>query len=244
MSTPTARIAAAGATAAIAIGLSAGAAAAHVGADKSEVPAGGFTSLTFTVPHGCEGSPTTALAFQIPEGILNASPQVHPGWDIGVEMEQLAEPVESSHGEQVTERPGVITFTAQPGNALPDGFRDTFTIGFQAPDTPGETMLWPIVQTCEVGETAWIEEPAADGSEPEHPAPVVEIVESEGDGHGAEASDEGDDHGDDAEATEVATDPVASTADDDGTDGLTVVALIVGALGLLSGGAALVRGRS
>jgi hypothetical protein len=36
----------------------------------------------------------------------------------------------------------------------------------------------------------------------------------------------------------------AGTGDDDGTDALTIVALVVGALGVLLGGVALLRGRA
>jgi uncharacterized protein YcnI len=241
MTTRTERAAVGAVAAAFAVVLAAGSAAAHISPDKSEVPAGGFTSLTFTVPHGCEESPTTTLAFQVPEGILNAAPQVHPGWDIEVEQEALAEPVEGSHGEEITERPGVITFTAQEGNALSPHFRDTFTIGFQAPDAAGETLFWPIIQTCEEGETAWIEEWDGEGEEPEHPAPSVAVVAASGDGHGA--SDGGDD--DDGEVTPVDTEAAASVSDDDGgSDGLAIAALVVGALGVVVGGLALTRTRS
>lgn len=235
------RIAAATATGAAAlILLGAGPASAHVSADKAEVPAGGFTSVGFTVPHGCEESPTTAIAIQIPEGIYNASPQVHPGWDITVEQETLAPPVTGAHGNEISERPSVITFTAQPGNALPNGYRDVFNIGFQAPDTPGETMFFPIVQTCEAGEMAWIEQWDGDGEEPEHPAPAVVIGEAEGAGHGhsgEEAEGEGKETVDGERAS-------STTADNsDSSTGIAIAGLAVGALGLVTGAAALLRTR-
>ena len=36
-------------------------AGAHISGDKGEVPAGGYTQVTFTVPHGCEESPTSKI---------------------------------------------------------------------------------------------------------------------------------------------------------------------------------------
>ena len=210
-------------------------AAAHVTADKSEVPAGGFTDLTFTVPHGCEASPTTAIAIQIPDTIYNVTPAIVTGWTPNVETETLAEPVEGSHGEQITERDAVVTYTAQPGSELPDGFRQSFTVGFQAPDTPGETLLFPVVQTCVVGETAWIEVTVDGEEEPEHPAPAVEVVASEGGGHGDEDEAEAE-----AEAEAANTDDGAEV---DESNALEAVALVVGAGGLIVGGLALARGR-
>ncbi|MEQ1788626.1 MAG: YcnI family protein, partial [Acidimicrobiales bacterium] len=114
---------------------------AHIGTSEDEVAAGATLALGLTVGHGCEDSPTTAVAIQIPEGINNASAFAHPGWTIAAEPETLSPPVTSAHGEEVTERVSVITFTANPGNALPHDVRDTFTINFAAPETPGET-LW------------------------------------------------------------------------------------------------------
>ena len=238
--------------AALAFGLSAPA-GAHISGDKSEVPAGGYTQVTFTVPHGCDDSPTTALAFQIPEGIVNAAPQVLPGWDVETTMEDLAEPIEGE-GEAQTERVSEITWTAEAGNELPPHFRQVFTIGFQAPDTAGEDLVFPVIQTCVEGETAWIEEPVEGEDEPEHPAIVVAVGEAEADGHGHGAgeedeADEGHDEGaEDGAADEAAADPVAASSaddsDDGGSDALGIGGLVLGALGLAAGGTALLRTRS
>ncbi len=143
------------------LALAAGAlpAGAHISGDKGEVPAGAYTQVTFTVPHGCEDEPTTAIAIPIPEAILNAAPQVVAGWDAETTITALDEPVETAHGEHQTERVSEITWTAQPGNELPSPFRQVFTVGFQAPETPGEDLVFPIVQSCPTAETAWIEVP-------------------------------------------------------------------------------------
>ena len=68
---------------------------------------------------------------------------------------------------------------------VPDGFRDVFVLSVPIPeDAAGTTLYFPTIQTCEAGETAWIEIPAEgqDHDELEAPAPSVAVVESAGDG--------------------------------------------------------------
>ena len=50
-----------------------------------------------------------------------------------------------------------VVYTAN--TPLPDGQRDTFELSFQVPDAEGETLAFPTIQTCEKGETGWIEVP-------------------------------------------------------------------------------------
>jgi uncharacterized protein YcnI len=234
---------------ALALGLAAPA-GAHISADKATVPAGAYTQVSLTVPHGCEESPTTKIAVEIPESILNAAPQVVAGWDAEATETELAEPVESAHGDPVTERVSEISWTAQAGNELPPHFREVFTIGFQAPEEVGERLFFKIIQTCTEGETAWIEEMAEGDEEPEHPAPFVDVVEAEADGHGGGAAEDETattEPATDDGAEEAATEPVAASTDsDDGgsSDGLAIAGLVLGALGLAAGGTALVKTRS
>jgi uncharacterized protein YcnI len=226
-------------------------ASAHVSADKSEVPAGGFTAVTLTVPHGCEASPTTNIEIEVPELILNVTPSIVAGWDVEVATEPLDEPVEGSHGEQITERESVVTYTAQPGNELPDGFRQSFTLGFQAPDAEGEFLFFKTIQNCVEGQTAWIEEYTGEGEEPEAPAPAVQIVAAEGDGHGGGADDDETDE-ETTETTEAEADGASDgesaagdggATDDDGgsSNGLAVAGLVAGLGGLARGGVAFSR---
>lgn len=202
-------------------------AAAHVTITPSETGAGAYTVLTVSNGHGCEGSPTTEITIQMPNGINAVTPTRNPLYDVSKEMETLDEPVTDAHGNELTERVGSVVYTAR--TALPEGYRDTFELSLQLPDTPGETLAFPVVQTCEVGETAWVEVPAEgqDPDELERPAPTVTITEASGDGHGAGSA---------------AEDTSESSESGDG-DGLAYAGLGVGALGLLVGGTALLRGR-
>ncbi len=217
---------------------------AHVGVDKDEITAGASTTLSFSFSHGCDGSPTNSLKFQIPEDVFTAKAQVHAGWTIESETETLAAPEEVGHGEEITDRVATITFTAQPGFEVPDDQRDTFTIAFTAPDTEGQ-QYWKVVQGCESGENAWINEWDGTGEEPDNPAPSVNVV--------AGAAGEGDHGHDEAEGTTDTTVEVGEHHDegasddsgdsDDSSNGLAIAGLVVGGLGLVAGGTALLRTR-
>src|SRR3546814_17682085 len=98
------------------------------------------------------------MAIQIPESIPNVTPAIVAGWDVAIETVPLDEPLEGSNGSQITERAPVVTYTAQPGQELADGFRQSFTIGFQAPDTPGALLSFKTIQTCVEGAPAAIAE--------------------------------------------------------------------------------------
>lgn len=204
-------------------------AAAHVGVESDTAEAGAYAVLSFSVPHGCDGSPTTGIAVQLPEGINAATPTRNPLYTLEVVPETLDEPITDGHGNQVTERVAEVVWTAL--EPLPDGQRDVLQLSVQLPaDAAGSTLYFPVVQTCEEGESAWIEIPA-EGQDPHDlalPAPSLSVVG--GLGHGEDDSGHGDDAG--AGAGEAA-----------GPDAWTVAALGVGVLGLVVGATAWLRPR-
>ena len=163
-----------------------GAAAAHVSIAEDDVVAGSSTIVTLAFSHGCEGSPTTGIRIQMPESIPTVAPTINANWDVEKVMEALDAPIEGAHGEQITERVSEVVYTAR--TPVADGFRDTFELSLTVPeDAVDQTLYFPTIQTCESGETAWIEIPA-DGQDPEElesPAPGVVVVAA-ADGDGAE----------------------------------------------------------
>lgn len=181
------------------------AASAHVHVDPGTASAGATETLTFAFSHGCDGSPTTALVIDIPEGVGNATPVVQGGWSISREI--------SADGV-----PTRVTFTSD--TPVEDGLKATVAMDVLFDESAADTSIaFPVTQTCAEGETAWTQV-AEEGEDPhdlESPAPVVEVgaIAAEGDGHdGAPGEDhaEGDhaEAGDDASATTSAdTDPVA-----------------------------------
>lgn len=216
--------------------LTTGTASAHVTVTPSSTQAGSYSVLSFGVPHACNGSPTTRVSIQVPTELSTVTPTVHPGWTVEKVTEPLDPPVDDGHGGLRTERVAEVVYTAT--TPLPEGYRDVLSLQVKLPDTLGETLYFPAVQTCEVGETGWVQV-AQDGQDPdalESPAPAVPITGGEDD---APAGD--------AEVGAVAAGPTGTAVASDGDGGVDVVswvALAFGAGGLAAGGAALARSRS
>lgn len=203
---------------------------AHVSVTPSTTAAGGYSVLTFSLSHGCEGSPTTSLTFQLPESVVSVSPTVNPNWTVEKKMKKLTTPVDDGHGGQYTERVDQVVYTAK--TPLADGYRDAVALQLQLPDTVGEKFVVPVVQKCETGQTNWNQTYDEGQPEPESPAPFLTITKAAGDEHGTgHASDR------DPAATE------ASTAEDSPSSAPGWIGLVLGALGLVAGGTALARTR-
>lgn len=210
-----------GATAIAALVLTAAPALAHVEPDPATVPAGEATTVALTIEHGCDDSPTTSVAIQVPDGLEAVSGVALPGWAI-----------ESSGG--------VVTWTAD--EPLPTDQEQAFALELTpAADQAGQTLLLKTVQTCEEGELRWIEEWDGEGEEPEHPAPSVTVLAV-----GAEAGG-GDHHEEETATTEAghheedaASDP-AESGDENDSATIAIVVLVLAAVGF--GGVMLVRSR-
>lgn len=205
-------------------------ASAHATVKTDNTVAGTYTVLTFSIGHGCEGEPTIEAAIQIPEPILSVSPTVNDGWEIEMVNTTLDEPVTDRYGNEVTERISEVVYTAD--TPLPDDYRDAFELSLRLPEeTAGQTLYFPVVQTCTEGEHAWIQIAEDDDEELDEPAPFIEVT----------TADAAVEAGDDAEAAPEA----AASADegDSSSNTLTYVALVVGAVGVLLGGFGLFRGR-
>ncbi len=161
-------------------------AAAHVTVSPGEATADSYALLDFTVPHGCEESPTTSIAVRIPEGINAATPEAVPGWTVAKRMQTLDPPLDDGHGGVIAERVDTVTWTGGP---LAVDQLTQFGLSVRLPDAPGETLAFPVVQTCEEGETGWIEV-AAEGEDPdalEHPAPLVALLPAGAEGAAADS---------------------------------------------------------
>jgi uncharacterized protein YcnI len=222
------------------------AASAHVTVNPSEAPKGGFSKLSFRVPNEKDDASTTQVEVNFPEDapIAFVSVRPVPGWEASVETTPLETPVEAE-GTEITEAVSKITWSG--GEIAPGQFQE-FDVSAGPLPEDADSLMFPSLQTYSDGDVVrWIEETPEGGEEPEFPAPVLTLVEGSGDEHGAETAttvaDDGGDEGDDGSAA-AATDDGDGDGDDDGTDALTIVALIVGIVGVLLGGAALVRSRT
>ncbi|HUR87087.1 MAG TPA: YcnI family protein [Solirubrobacteraceae bacterium] len=203
------------AAAAIAVLLALPAAAgAHVTLQPETAPAGGFTRLDVRVPNEEESAATTKVVVQLPAGFDAPSYEPVAGWRISTAKDS-------------------VTFTATGDGIEPGEFQD-FGLSVAVPDGKvGSKLTFKALQTYEGGDVVrWIGAPGSD-----RPAPQVTLVAAESADTGHEAAPATP-----AAATASDDDDDEDDEDDEGTT-LPIIALIVGGLGLLAGGAALVRSR-
>lgn len=219
------------------------AASAHVTVTPSVTTADSYTVLTFAFGHGCGESATTEIAIQMPEQVISVAPAVHPGWDVEKVMEDLGTPVDDGHGGEYTERVAEVVYTAK--TPVPNGYRDSFELSLKLPDAPGETLDFPTVQTCEEGETAWVEIPAEGQTSDDLESPAPSFVLTASDTSSDAAASETDDAETEEVAAESATEDDASDAasDDAATPVVSWIALALGAAGLALGAIAFARSR-
>lgn len=136
-------------------------ASAHVTLDASTTGAGARSVLTLEVPHGCAGSATTEVAVRVPAGVSDVGAADTDRWSAAVTDE------------------GVSFRTDHP---LPDGMREQVVFSVRLPDRVGAELVFPVVQRCEVGDSAWTEvgEDDAARDDLEMPAPVVVVTATDG----------------------------------------------------------------
>ncbi|MEU0542392.1 YcnI family protein [Nocardia sp. NPDC005978] len=204
----TATVAAAGITL-----FGAGIASAHVTVDAPGAAQGGYTVATFKVPTESDTASTTKLTVAVPN-LKSVRTEPLAGWSEKVDR--------NDKGEAVS-----VTWAVEPGNAgVAPGQFQRFVISL-GPLPKQETLSFAATQTYSDGKVVkWDQQENADGSEPEHPAPAVQLAASSGDGH------------DSADA------PAAPEATDDTARWLGGLGLALGALGAALGLGAVIRGRS
>jgi uncharacterized protein YcnI len=139
-------------------------AAAHVVAAPGEAKAGSYSAIAFRVGHACAaGDATLKLRVEIPDAVASARPQPKTGWTIEIEKE----------GDKPDSRASAITWTGR----LPDDQFDDFAVLMKLPAQAG-SLTFPVIQTCEKGESQWIE--IADPERPDEkltrPAPTVRLT--------------------------------------------------------------------
>ncbi len=195
-------------------------AAAHVTLQPQEAAAKAFVAENVRVPTEEPDANTIKVSVQFPPGFAEASYEPVPGWRVKVKKTKLAKPIKTDEGDTLTEQVSQITWSG--GKIAPGQFQD-FPVSLQMPDKAGSTLTFKAIQTYDNGKVVrWIGPPDA-----EEPAPQVKVTAAEGET---------------ASATPTATSSDESGEDDD-SNTLPIIALIVGALGLLAGGAALLSRR-
>jgi periplasmic copper chaperone A len=194
------------------------AAGAHVTLNPGEWEAGGFARFAVRVPNERDNATSTRLKIQFPESVISASFMPAPGWKRTIEMARLAEPIEEEGEEPITERIASVTWSG--GTIRPGEFME-FGVSFQVPETPGEDLLFPSLQTYSSGEVVrWI----APDPEADTPAPRIAVLPPEEEEEGAETA-----------AAEAQAPASPGAAEDDEARSRANLAVGLGVAGLIAG---------
>jgi uncharacterized protein len=194
---------------------------AHVTLQPTDAPAKAFVVEDVRVPNEDPAANVTKVSVKFPDGFAEVSYEPVPGWSVRVKKTKLAAPITTDEGNKLTEQVSLITWSG--GKIAPGQFQD-FPLSVQVPDKPGATLTFKALETYDNGKTVrWIGPP--NGADP---APQLKVTAaSAGASSPAPAASGGSESGDDSDSK-----------------ALPIIALIVGALGLLAGGAALRSRRS
>jgi uncharacterized protein YcnI len=196
---------------------------AHVTVNPNTATPGGYTKVTFRVPNETDNADTTKLevAFPADQPIASVSVKPQPGWTATPTTSKLATPIKS-HDHDITEAVSRIVWTADAGSAIKPGQFQEFDVSLGPLPASGQ-LVFKALQTYSDGTVVrWIDEPAADGTEPEHPAPVLKLAAA-------------------AAAAPAATQAPAAAPASSGTRTLGVIGLIAGVLALLLAAGAFIR---
>lgn len=188
---------------------------AHVQASSDNAVRGAMALVTFQVPNESNtGALTTALTITLPN-VASARIESLPGWTARLDRDAASGTVRS------------VTWTANlTGGIGADQFA-LFRLSVKLPDT--ETVSFPAAQTYSDGTVVnWDQPPLPDGSEPEHPVPMLTLAAGPAAPH--------QDHGSPDHPA-----PAHPTAADDTARVLAGAALVVAAAGIAM---ALIRRRA
>ena len=215
---------------------------AHISLHPNTIPAGAFATLDVRVPGEQEGAYVTKVDTLFPAGFTGVDYENVAGWTAKVIETKLATPLKED-GETIDTQVSQIVWTwTGPLGKVNNGQFINFPLSLAIPDNAtGKALEFRTVQTYSNGQIVhWIE-PSLTA---EHPSPRInvtakggEIAEVAGDEAGPEAGQTGTAH-----STPAAGNPTAKPSSG-ASKGLGITALILGALGLLAGLAALAASR-
>jgi uncharacterized protein YcnI len=215
---------------------------AHISLHPNTIPAGAFATLDVRVPGEQEGAYVTKVDVLFPAGFTGVDYENVPGWSAHVIETKLATPI-TEDGETIdTEASQIVWAWTGPLGKVDDGQFVNFPLSLAIPaQDAGRALEFRTVQSYSNGHVVhWID-PSLTA---EHPAPrinvtakggLIEEVAGEEAGPGAGQTSAG-------HFPPIAI-PAAAKSGRAVGKGLSIAALIVGALGLVIGLVALVTSR-
>lgn len=162
-------------------------ASAHVKVSGTDAVQGGYGVITFRVPSESATASTTGLDITFPSTTPLTSVDVQPkaGWQATVKKAPLPKPLKNDDGDTITTYVSQVDYKATTkAAAIPAGEFDMFNLSVGTlPKAP--SMSFAVLQTYSDGSTVNWDEKSADGAEPEHPAPILQLTAATTDSGGS-----------------------------------------------------------
>jgi uncharacterized protein YcnI len=210
------------------------AAQAHISLHPNTIPAGAFATLDVRVPGEQEGAHVTKVDVLFPSGFVGVDYENVPGWNARIIETKLATPIKEGAETIDTEVSQIIWTWTGPLGVVNNGQFVNFPLSLAIPaDAAGKALEFKTVQTYSNGQVVhWID-PAL---ESEHPSPRIDVTAKGGVIEDIAGEEAGPTAGQTGVNPSQPTPIVAVAKATGGTsDGLGIAALILGALGLMTG---------
>jgi periplasmic copper chaperone A len=226
--------------------LAATSAQAHVSIHPNTIPAGAFTTMNVVVPGEQQGAYVKKVDVLFPAGFTSIAYESVPGWSAKIIERKLAKPVQDD-GETIDAEVAQLVWTwTGPLGKVGDGQFVAFPLSVAVPaDASGRQLEFRTVQTYSDGQAVhWID-PSLDA---EHPSPRINVTARRGSIEDVAGGEAGPSPGQAGAASSGGMGgswarTSATSSAGSASEGLGVAALVIGALGLLAGGGALVATR-
>ncbi|PRX62059.1 uncharacterized protein YcnI [Nonomuraea fuscirosea] len=204
---------------------------AHVTIQPGTAEAGGFTKVAFRVPNERDDASTTKIEVSFPADhpLAFVSVKPVPGWKVKVTEGKLPAPVKTEYGDLEE----AVTKVVWSGGKIAPGEFQEFEVSMGQLPKDVDSLVFPTKQTYSGGEVVdWSDAPKTDGTEAEHPAPLLKLVPAAAEGAAAATT---------APAVAPSVSPVAAgtASSSDSSDGtarlLGGAGLVVGIVGVVVG---------
>ncbi len=217
---------------------------AHISIHPNVIPAGAFATIDVRVPGEQHGAFVKRVDMLFPAGFTAVQFQSVPGWSVRVLERKLAKPLVED-GESVDSQVAQVVWTwTGPLGKVADGQFVQLPLSVAIPaGASGTTLEFRTVQTYSNGQVEhWIDP----SLQAEHPSPRINVTPRGGvvqDVAGDEAGPTAGQTGARAGGGAAPATPTAVAESGGAGEDLAIAALVVGALALIVGLAALARSR-
>jgi uncharacterized protein YcnI len=215
---------------------------AHISLHPNTIPAGAFATMDVRVPGEQEGAYVKKVDVLFPPGFTGVDYENVAGWSTKVIEGKLVTPIKED-GETIDTEVSQILWTwTGPLGRVNNGQFVSFPLSLAIPgNAVGKALEFRTVQTYSNGQVVhWIE-PSLTA---EHPSPRINVTAKGGAIEDIAGDEAGPQAGQTAPSQSTSTPTAATVKSNTGASkGLGIVALILGALGLIAGLAALASTR-